>query len=129
MYEIKYENHLIQLKTMEEVIQYITDLNNDGKQCEPQMLMIKLNNTRIELGLGDKQDRAVILFYAKNSAEDTMLSYNEGSSEGDITFYRKNNIPFECKEYNLIPLHIALAELGHMLSNDCLSATIRWYSL
>lgn len=129
MYEIKYEDHLIHLKTMKEVIQYITDLNSDWKKCEPQMLFVKLNNTRIEIGLGDKQNRTVLLFYAKNVTEDTMLSYNEGSSEAHITFYRKNNIPFECREYNLIPLHIALEELGHMLSNDCLSATIRWYSL
>lgn len=128
MYEIIYEGNFIPFNTAKEVIQKIIEAHNECKEHELQIVTVMFNSIMIEVGVGDKHDRLLLVFSNKNTNEDTMISYHEGAANNIITFDRKNFIPFDCREHNLIPLDIAIEVLIQIILTESLSNIIKWYS-
>lgn len=128
MYEIKYNQYDIKLNTIDEVIQHIIKLHNEFKTMKTQMILLKFKNISLELGLGYKDDKIVLLFTNTSSLEDSLLSFTGTELQNPITFDRKDLFPFECNEHNLIPIIDALQEVEYILFHGSISSKLNWYS-
>lgn len=128
MYEIRYNQYHIKLNTIDEVIKQITQIHNEFKTTEPQMILLKFKEVTLELGLGYKYDKILLLFTSGDPLDDSFLSFTGKPLKETIRFERKDLFPFACNENNLIPITAALQEVAYILAHGTRSHQLKWYS-